>query len=600
MLIKMTDLPGRIMDTDVLVVGSEGAGAEAAMNAAKYPVRVTLVTKGRMGKCGATMTAGADFTLDGRSAHEIGLKGDPEDSPEKLMRDIVKEGAYLNNQKLVEVYVREAPIRIKELMDWGMKVIFADGRAVLTFGPDIVKALKVGIKGYNVEIIEDTMVTDLLTKNGKVVGAVGLDLRTGDFMVFRSKAVVLATGGWQMVYPYTAATEELTGDGQAMAYRAGVELVDAEMIQGLPSIPIWPRPWRFASFLPIMSGFAGGYIFNNKEEHFLSKEFPKLRTKYDPNCMTAIPTKVPLIYIAILTEIYEGRGGPHGGVFYSLPDLRKLEERGRQIVSALFPNWKFHNADFSDLMERLKQGPIEVTIGAHYMCGGIKINENCETNLPGLYAAGECAGGLWGDNRFAAATTEIVVQGAVAGKFAGEFAIKADLLETDRKQVEKLQSKLFHALEREDGVKPVEMRKRIQKLAYDNVFFIREGGKLNETLRKIKEMKERELPKLYTTVKNIEFNKELIHALEAENMLQMLEITALSALTRTESRILQYRSDFPVTDNDNWLKNVVVKRVDGEMQVTTKAVTVSFLTPPKGILPYKEATMPIMESELLH
>jgi succinate dehydrogenase/fumarate reductase flavoprotein subunit len=596
----MVESVSKTVDTDVLVVGSEGGGAEAAIHASKYPVKVTLVTKGRMGKCGATMTAGADFTVDGKSAFEMGFKTDPKDSPEKLMVDIVKEGAYLNNQKLVEVYVRDAPSRIKELVGWGMKVIFAYGRVVLTFGPEVVKALKVGLKECNVEMIEDTMVTDLLTKNGKVVGAVGLSLRTGDLIVFRSKATVLATGGWQMVYPYTAATEELTGDGQAMAYRAGAGLVDAEMVQGIPGLPVWPPAWRFASFLPILSGFAGGYITNSKREHFLSRDFPKLRTKTDPECLATIPTKVPLIYISILTEISEGRGGPHGGVYFSLPNLEKLEEQGKRIIDLLFPNWTFHKADFSKLMERLKEGPIEVVIGANYMCGGIRINENCETNLPGLYAAGECAGGLWGANRFGSALTQVVVQGAVAGKSAAEYALKTHLLGINQGQVKSLQNKLFQILKREDGVKPVELRKRIQKLAYDSVFFIREGTKLREALQKAKEMKDRELAKLYATTKNPICNREWIHAVEAENMLQMLEITAKSALTRTESRILHYRSDYPVTDNNNWLKNVVIRQVAGEMHVTTHALTVSFLTPPKGILPYKEATLPIMESELVH
>jgi len=297
------------MRTDVLVIGSEAAGARAAIAVCEQGVNVVIVTKGRMSMSGATVTAIAGIAIDRRSTKELlDLPGDTEDSPDAFFDDIVTEGKYINNQKLVEVAVNEGPLRVKELADWGMKInSFSERpgpghrfpRDVRTTGRQIVRAL--GKKSAGIKVIEDMMVTDLITLDGRVVGAVGLDLRRGEFAVILAKAVVLATGGGQTVYPITTAPEELTGDGQAIAFRAGAKLVDMEMVQFHPFDLIFPPAWKGIGFpFSIIMGIKGAWLLNKRGERFMAK--------WDPKRMENNTRDV--LSIAIMNEVLEGQGIP--------------------------------------------------------------------------------------------------------------------------------------------------------------------------------------------------------------------------------------------------------------------------------------------------
>ncbi|MFQ5710854.1 MAG: FAD-binding protein [Candidatus Geothermarchaeales archaeon] len=586
----VTELAERVVDTDVLVVGSEGAGSRAAIEASKHNVRASIATKGRLAKCGVTMLAGADLTLDGKSLRDMGFLGNPEDSKKRFFRDIVIQGFYLNNQRLVEAYVRDAPARVKELIDWGMAVYSSEERAVLTSGVEIVKALKREVKRHNIEIIEDTMVKDLLVMGGKVVGAVGIDVNTGDFVAFRSRAVVLATGGWHKGYAFTTGTEGLTGDGQAMAYRAGADLLNMEMVTFCPNVILWPPMLRGSIFIYLLH-MACGDLLNSEEEPFLSQYDPKiveLGTKTEWNKL--------ILSQFCMREVLKGKGTSHGGVYFSLRGI-PWDVVEKSSPATITPGWKFQGTDFSGMMKSLSEGYlVEVGPVAHYFEGGIKINENCETSLPGLYAAGECGGGLFGANRVAAATTEMLVEGAIAGRFAAEYVRKASTPEIDVKQVESLRNKMFQPLKREEGVKPVDLRKRIQQIAHEHLGVIRDGGGLKRAVEELEGMRKEELPRLYTTTKAREYNREWIEALELENMVQVLEMSAKSALTRTESRGVHYRVDNPKLDNDNWLKEIVIKQVAGEMQIATHPITITTITPPEGTLTFEESILRATEA----
>lgn len=584
---KLTE---KLVDTDVLVVGSEGAGARAAIEAATHDVNVTIVSKGRIARSGVTMLAGADVALDGKSLHELGFPGDPKDSKERFFRDIVIQGFYLNNQMMVEAYVRDAPARVKELIDWGLRVSSSGEREIVTSGAEIVKTLLREVRKHDIQIIEDTMVTDLLTKDGRVVGAVGIDINTGQFVVFKSKAVVLATGGWHKAYSFTSGSEGLTGDGQAMAYRAGAELLNMEMVTFCPNVILWPPIYRGSIFLYILSMFCGN-LLNSKKEPFLSQydlKIVDLGTKTEWNKL--------LLSLFSIREIRRGKGTPHGGVYFSLSNVTQetLEKSG---VFAFTPNWKFQGTDFSGLVKNLLEGEVvEVGPAAHYFEGGIKINEKCETSLPGIYAAGECSTGLFGANRVAAATTEMLVEGAIAGKYATEYTKNISTPEVDVAQVEKLRNKILKPLKREGGVKPVELRKRVQQIAYKNIEVIRDEERLRRAIKEFESIRKSELPKLYTTTKVQEYNREWIEALELENIIQVLEISAKSALTRKESRGAHYRLDYPRIDNDHWLKEIVVKQVDGEMQITTRPIVIATITPPKGTMSFEESILKAIEA----
>lgn len=300
----MTD---RIIDTDVLVVGSEGAGARAAIEAARYGAKVTIATKGQQGLCGATVTAGTDIDADSKSIIEVlGLPGDTRDSKEMFFKDMLVEGRYVNDQKITWKHVEDAPIRIKELMDWGMQVSARIGhaqghtypRGVLSTGREVMKALMNEIERYRdrVEVIEDTMVTDLLTHKRRVVGATALNLRTGEFVVFRAKAVILATGGGLRIWPYTTGPEDLTGDGQAMAYRVGAEIWDPEFVQFLATT--FTHPPTTVTSVNVLLFSSSPWLINRYGERFMKK--------WDPQRMEK--STRDLISIGIMNEILEGRG----------------------------------------------------------------------------------------------------------------------------------------------------------------------------------------------------------------------------------------------------------------------------------------------------
>lgn len=570
MTLKLPDLAEKIIDTDVLIVGSECAGARAAIEASKYAVKVIAVTKGRIGASGATVTAGADVEIDGKSAHDLfGLSTDPRDSKEALFEDIVREGKYVNDQRLVEIHVHEAPLRIKELLDWGMKVraVFQNPghsyrRGLLTSGSDIVKALRNGIRTCKdaIEIIEDMMVTDLLTNNGRVVGATALDLCTGDFIVFRAKAVVLATGGGLRIFKFTDGPDELTGDGQAMALRIGAEFIDMEFVQFLENTFLYP-PITIHPVTRLLQRKAG-WLLNKYGERFIEK--------WDPERMEA--TTRDIRSIAIMNEILEGRGA-----YLSIKHLPD------NVIDGFFDlHYALREAD-KDFWEYLKRNAIDVFPGSHFFCGGIKINEACETNIPGLYAAGEVTGGLNGSNRLSGnAIPEALVLGARAGKFSAKYASRVSSSMPNMKQVHKLRNKVFHPLEQNDGVSPIKLKKRVQEIAYDEVGPLRESRMLQKAIREIEIIVEKELPHVCTSAKNLVYNREWIDALQVENMLQTLQLIAMSALMRTESRGNHYRRDYPAIDNKKWLKNIIAKRVEREIRLSTRPVPITKLRPSEG------------------
>ncbi|MFX0198710.1 MAG: FAD-binding protein [Candidatus Hodarchaeota archaeon] len=564
---RLNELANRVIDTDLLVVGGEGGGARAAIEACKYDLQVIIVTKGRIGKCGATVTAGADVEVDSKSVCELfGLPGDPKDSKDILFQDIVKEGKYVNDQSLVEVHVQDAAMRVKELVDWGMKIrgLFKNPghsytRGLLTTGREIVTALGREIKrnADRIEVVEDTLVTDLLTSNGRVVGATALDLCTGEFIVFRAKAVVLATGSALRLYPYTTGPDDLTGDGSAMAYRAGAEFIDMQFVQFLPSAFTFP-PLVVTSVNRLLQRKCA-YLLNKFGERFMEK--------WDPERMEG--STRDLKCIGIMNEILEERGA-----YLSLKHLPNniIDEMRKQ-------RYTLYGAD-KDYWDRLKENAVEVFPASHFFCGGIKINTACETTIPGLYAAGEVAGALHGANRLTGnAIPHVLVQGARAGKSAAEYATKMRSLEINVQQVEKSKSKVYSPLKGEDGVSPIKLKKGLQQLAWEDVGVMRDGSRLERAIQEIEKIRMKQLPRVFTISKEQRYNKEWIDALQVENMLTVLKLIAKSAFYRTESRGNHYRKDYPF-QNKEWLVNVIARLVGTDMQLTTQPLTITKVTPP--------------------
>jgi len=583
------NLSDRVIETDVLVVGSEGAGSTAVLEAIKQGVSVTVVTKGSsIGRSGATVTGDADLDVDSRSLHErFGLTGaDTRDNQEVFFNDMLKGGKYLNNQKLVEIHVEAAPDRLEDLVDWGVKIdglLHASGhsypRGAVIPGTKLMPVLRRTVLSTDVNLVCYTMITELLTNRGRVVGAVGINGATGEFLVFKARAVVLCTGGAMRMYPYTTAPEELTGDGTAMAFRAGAELVDMEFPMFLPGVFPWPPAVKGVDipFLLSTGGFVAGWMLNKHGDRFMRH--------WDP--VNFEWTTRDICSVAMMTEILADRGSPHGGVYVSLKHLP--DDVIDHLEDWMPPEFYMHYGGFNmrEYLPDLKRESIESVPASHFFNGGIRINEQCATSLPGLFAAGEVTGGVHGANRLSGnAFTEMVVWGHRSGRFAAEYAKQSPDVSIDREQLRELRAKTFAPLERKIGVSQAQIRKRMQQVAWEKAGVLRDGDSLEQALAEFVRIKEEELPQVSVTSKERVFNREWARTLELENMLLIMEMVCRTSIKRTESRGALYRRDYPDTDNINWLRNQIVSNHDGEISVRSEPIVVTRVEPPKKLLKY--------------
>ncbi|HUO41682.1 MAG TPA: FAD-binding protein [Methylomirabilota bacterium] len=566
---------------DVAVIGSGGAGLRAAIEAHDQGSATILVSNGAAGKSGATMMAGADITLDGGGAARIGLEGNESDSMEDFFHDILVQGYYLNNQKMVEAYVRDAPARTKEMIDWGMKYMWDGKRAILTQGTDLNQVLTEQVKKRQIAIRDDFYVTDILTQDRSVTGVAGLDVNKGSVEAIRSKAVVIATGGWQRAYSFASAPGGLTGTLHAATYRAGGDLVNMEMVTFCPNVILWPPALRGDIFPYILIEMFGDLL----EKHGR----PFLKDEYDPSIYRIATTTEwnKLIFSMAATRVVlRGDGSPRGGTYYSIKTvpLNILDE-----AEKIYPGWKWLRTDFSNLVSWLKEGnAVEVAPAAHYMEGGIAVNERTETNIKGLYAAGECSGGLFGANRVASAITQILVQGAIAGKNAAAHSKKARLRELDVTQFRRTESRLTRPFSNKDGPSPIELKKKITVIADKNLWVIRDGTSLKLAVRELDSILSNELPRISIKTQTRTYNKEWMDTIEVEGISQVLLASARSALLRTESRGVHNRSDYPETDNRRWLREIVVRQSKGKMSLTTRPITATKLKPPRVKFGFEE------------
>ncbi len=581
--------PIKTIETDVLVVGGGGAGFRAAIGAREKDARVLLVSKGPLARSGASPMAGADLTCHGQGMRRAGFFGEPNDSEEKFINDIVHHGNFLNDQRLTELYVKTGPDRMIEMIEWGMRPEFTDERAVFTPGTHIMDALSRQARKLGVAFLEDVAVLDLIVTDGRISGALGLDIKRGELIRFHCKAVVQAGGGWHKAYTPVTGSRELTGDSIAMSYRAGAECTDMEFVTFCCNVIYHPPYASGTIMLYVISYMYGGIIENSAGERIFDKYDPWMvayanRTEWNKCFISHISAK----------EIKAGKASPHGGVYYRVGDepFETFEAR----VMHSYPNWTFKGNDMSFVGRQMKSGEgVEVGPGAEYFEGGIAVNERYEASIPGLYAAGECASSVFGANRVAAATMEMLTTGAIAGRSAGEYSIQNEQLQPDESQFGALVEKVTQPLGRREGVLPVELRLRIQQNAQKLVSPVRNETELKTFLSLIDKVKTEEIPALYTPSTNPAYNKAWIEALEIENMVTVLELSARAALERTESRGVHYREDYPNVDNDNWLKEIVLKLDDGKIDVSTRPVNTSLMSPPTGVTPYLDFIKKMME-----
>jgi succinate dehydrogenase/fumarate reductase flavoprotein subunit len=463
-------------------------------------------------------------------------------------------------------------------------------RGIITSGTLWVAVIRKKIRELNIPIIEDTIVIDLLVSEGRIAGAIALDIITGETILIKCKALILATGGWHVAYPFNTGPYDLTGDGVAMAYRAGLELTSMEMVQFCPITMVWPPKDR-GSIVLYMTSEIDPFdkivrLLNNKGERFMEK--------YDPENLEQSTKEI--VSIASQIEIEEGRGGPHGGIYYSLKHSRTrfidmlIKVAGHRIKNVYKDSRYELNILFPELLEKCKTEDVEVGNAAHYMSGGIKVNEHTETSIPGLYAAGECSGGLWGSVRVASACTEVGVQGKVAGEVAPDYIKKVEHAEIKTEQVKEILERINKPLKITTGITPNELQRKMHEISGKNLGLIRNEKQLKEAIKDLEKLLGEDVEKLYiSSTKSKALNYEWIRSIELRNMLTCLYLSAKTSLIREESRGEFYRSDFTITNNDDWLKTIILKKKNGDCEIKFEKPVVTKISLPKGKLTYQEA-----------
>jgi succinate dehydrogenase/fumarate reductase flavoprotein subunit len=572
---------------DVLVIGTEGAGSRAVIEAADAGCDVVTVTKSVIGKSGATLTADADIDVDSKSCIEVfGLPGDPHDSEQAFFEDMVVEGDYTNDQTLVEVHVSEAAKRTKELVDWGARIdrlTHAPGhrypRGIWIPGQEFRRVLARQVKKRPSRLLQYVMVTDLLQGDGRVAGACGVDLTTGNFVVIKAKATILCTGGALRMYEHTTGPEELTGDGLAAAFRAGAALTDMEFPMFLPYILIAPQAVDGVDYPYLLSAYLEAYALNRVGQRYMQKWDPVRfeRTTRDVNS------------IAAMIEVIEGRGSPNGGTYLSLRHLPRnvLDFGMREWLPTNISNYKYGGFDMHAFLGDLSENAVETAPACHFWNGGIHVDDHCRTTLEGLWAAGEGSALIHGANRLSGnALTMTQVFGPRAGASAAAYAREHDHARVDDGQVEALRAKVYQFLGRK-GADPIQLRSRVRRLAHLNAGPVREDdGALRQALEQVDVMKE-EWAELGTRTDAPVYNQEWVECMQLENMLQCLELVLRASLVRTESRGAAYRRDFPDTNNRDWCKNIFLTRAgDGRVSIDVRPVVVTSLAPPATVHPY--------------
>jgi succinate dehydrogenase/fumarate reductase flavoprotein subunit len=582
-------MAARSIETDVLVVGGGGAGFRAAIGAREQGARAVLLSKGPLARCGASPMAGADFTLDGRSLSQLGFDGAPDDSEEKVFNDILTQGFFLNNQKLVEQYVRRAPDRLKELIDWGVQIILSEERAIFTSGLGLMNVLLKRARKAGVDLLEDVMLIDLVLRDDRVTGALALDIKSGEFIHLAAKAVVMATGGWHKAFWPNTGMRDLSGEGMVIAHRAGAALGNMEFITFCCNVLLEPPNARGSLATYVIGMLAGHELTNNRGEIFLDRYDP-----YTVGVGTSTEWNKSFVSHATAREVREGRGFSRGGIHFRRGDVPW--EKYSLFCAGLFPKWKYKALDMTEVGRRFEANePLEVGAVVEYFDGGIVVDDGFATGVPGLFAAGECTLGLFGANRVFSAITEMLVQGADAGRNAAEYARSAGVPAPDPGSLAGKQREAERPLERKEGLRPAAVRRKLQEMAHEHLGPIRSGDRLEGFLAEIRRIGLEELPHLQAAAGR-SYNKEWLDALELGNIVQLLEISASSALLREESRGVHFRADHPVTDNDAWLKESVVTSKEDGFELTTRPVCVTSFTPPGGSAPYLDMIKKMMES----
>ena len=550
-------------DHDVLIIGAGGAGLRAALGALAEGANVGVVCKSLLGKAHTVMAEG------GIAAAMANV--DSADDWRTHFRDTMRGGKLLNNWRMAQLHAQEAPDRVRELEQWG--ALFdrtTDGQILQRAfgghsfrrlchvgdrtGLEMIRTLQDRGVQLGVDVYMECTISRLLMDGDRVAGAFGYWREQGRFVVFRAKSIVIATGGIGKAYKITSNSWEYTGDGMALAYNAGAELMDMEFVQFHPTGMVWPPGVQGLLVTEAVRG-EGGLLTNKAGERFMEK--------YDPKKMELSTRDV--VARAIYTEVREGRGTEHGGAFLD------ISHKPAEYVKKKLPSMYHQFRELADV--DITTGPMEVGPTCHYMMGGIRVEaETAQSTVPGLFAAGEAAAGLHGANRLGGnSLSDLLVFGRRAGLSAAEHAKKVQTTSVNSTQIENAARDLLTPFERKEGENPYTIHRDLQEIMQNLVGIFRTREDLARALAELEKLKERN--SRVSVEGSRMFNPGWHLAQDLTSMLTVSEAVTRSALAREESRGAHSRIDHLGLDATWGTKNNVIAREGAAMTLRQSPVS---------------------------
>ncbi|MFL6595968.1 MAG: fumarate reductase/succinate dehydrogenase flavoprotein subunit, partial [Chthoniobacterales bacterium] len=523
---------------------------------------------------------------------------DERDSWRVHFADTMRGGQYVNNWRMAELHAKEAPDRVRELEKWG--AVFdrtKDGRILQRnfgghkyprlahvgdrTGLEMIRTLQDHGVHQGIDVHMELCVVGLLKAGERVVGAFAYDRERGRFKIYRAKAVVLATGGIGKAYKITSNSWDCTGDGHSLAYHAGASLIDMEYVQFHPTGMVWPPSVRGMLVTEGVRG-EGGILTNKEGRRFMFDSIPDnykaqtadneeegwRYTQGDKNARRP-PELLTRDHVArcIVREIKEGRGSPHGGVFLDIAWIKQKLSGSEEHIKRKLPSM-YHQfkalGDIDITKEAMEVGPT-----THYVMGGVHVNADTQmSDVPGLFAAGECAAGINGANRLGGnSLSDLLVFGKRAGEYAAAFAKENSLGEVDHAQLESVAREALKPFENSSGENPYAIQRDLQETMQDNVGIVRNEPEMLTALQHLEQLKDRALR--VGVIGTRDFNPGWHAALDLKNLLTVSEAIARAALARKESRGAQFRDDYPEKSEALSKVNTLISRTsDGRMEVS--------------------------------
>jgi len=548
---------------DVLVVGAGGAGLRAAIEALGQGASVGVVSKSLLGKAHTVMAEG------GIAAAMANV--DSADGWKPHFRDTMRGGKMLNNWRMAQLHAQEAPERVMELEQWGALFDRTDDGRILqrafgghTFrrlchvgdrtGLEMIRTLQDRGVHMGFDVYMECTIVRLLTDGGRCAGALAYWRETGRFVLFKAKSIVMATGGIGKAWPITSNSWEYTGDGMALAYEAGAELMDMEFVQFHPTGMVWPPGVQGILVTEAVRG-EGGILRNKNGERFMER--------YDPKRMELSTRDV--VARSIYTEVKEGRGTEHGGAYLD------ISHKPAEYVKKKLPSMYHQFKELADV--DITAGPMEVGPTLHYMMGGIRVEaETAQSSLPGLFAAGEAAAGLHGANRLGGnSLSDLLVFGRRAGLAAAQHAKEVAAPKLDEGQIGAGETEALSAFQRQGGENPYAVHRDLQTVMQNLVGIFRVREDMEKALVELAKLKERAA---HTSIEGSRmFNPGWHMAIELKSMLTVSEAVTRSALIREESRGAHSRIDFPELSPEWGTKNNITSRDGNAMGLRQERLT---------------------------